>query len=380
MTVTARSFRSLPLIIACLAACCGTGCTSVISSAYLRDAFWETTEHAAEAEAEESADAEIDEAALAAADEDRRKAAIEEAASRLSRLGGLDDATRSTLIETLERTSQEDWPAVVDAFAESLGETASLPSDLSTAPAPVVAEPTAPEPHVVAKADLDAGFSAEPTAGTRGDMPEAPEPAAEDSEPVVQAVEDAAAPPAAPLASEVAATPPAQVPPEPVEPQQAADDETGSLEAPPTASPPVGVEPVAANGLAVRNACFATRVQAWGVVDRFAEDHFRPGQDVIVYFELDGLSAGQSPAGHTTCIDTTLRLTAADGSTVHDWSFEPIAETCRARRHDYFARYVVRIPESAPPGDCRLGIAVTDTLSGGVAEVTLPLAIAQPAD
>jgi hypothetical protein len=113
-------------------------------------------------------------------------------------------------------------------------------------------------------------------------------------------------------------------------------------------------------------------------VDRFAADRFRPGQDVIVYFELAGLSASESPAGHTTCIDSTLRLVAADGTVLHAWSFEPIAESCRARRHDYFARYVVRLPETAAAGACRLELGVTDTLSGQVASATLPLELLPP--
>ena len=116
MTATTRSIRISLLLLASLVAS-GTGCTSVISSAYLRDAFWEGSEHAAQTADAENAPNPEDEAALAAADEDRRAAAIEEAVSRLSRLGALDEATQTTLIETLQRTSQEDWPAVVEAFA-----------------------------------------------------------------------------------------------------------------------------------------------------------------------------------------------------------------------------------------------------------------------
>ncbi len=369
MIFTARFASRFWPIVACLAACCGTGCTSVISSAYLRDAFWETAEHAAETDDESTADPGPDEAALAEADADRREAAIEEAVSRLSRLGELDAATRATLVATLERTSQEDWPAVVDAFAESLDETGTNSSEAVAGPA-MTADSTAPEPHIVAKADLDLVRTAEPAAAeamnpTVIESIGTPEPPASA---IVVAVTDAPAPPAEDNASvEDAAAPSSVTPPSPA-PLAVASD--------PMAPPPVET----AASLVVRNACFATRVQTWGVVDRFAADRFSPGQDVIVYFELDGLSAGSSPAGHTTCIDTTLRLKASDGRQLHDWTFEPIAETCRARRHDYFARYVVRIPESVGSGDCHLEIAVTDTLSGAVADATLPLVIAARQD
>jgi hypothetical protein len=138
----------------------------------------------------------------------------------------------------------------------------------------------------------------------------------------------------------------------------------------------VAAPPTPPPALTLNNACFASRVQAWGVFDRFSHDRFQPGQDVIVYFELDGLSARQSTAGHTTCIDAALRLVDAEGRTLHDWSFEPIAETCGSRRHDYFARYVVRMPSAAEPGPCRVELTVTDMLTGTTATTTLPLEIA----
>jgi len=307
-----------------------SGCTSVLSTASLRDLVWAADEpHAAESAADVSdevasadmpagdpeADDEPESAESASLDAERREAAIEEAVSRLAKLGAIGEAARATLMETLERTAPEDWPAVIDAFAESLP----------------------PATHVAAKADLDASLEPavdpEPSATAA-----APEPDAPSEEAPIVTVSVAPSP-----------EPPADESPEPA--------------APAPADTP----------LAVENACFATRVQAWGVVDRFAADRFRPGQEVIVYFELAGLSASESAAGHTTCIDSTLRLVAADGSLLHTWSFEPIAETCQARRHDYFARYVVRLPETTVAGPCRLELGVTDTLSGKVAAATLPL-------
>jgi len=355
----------------------GTGCTSVLTSASLRDLVWDGDEHAAEAAATASdgeaaepdttpaggdaADASAE--ATAEADAQRREAAIDEAVTRLAKLGHLDDAARTTLMETLDRTQQEDWPAVIDAFAQTLADT--QPPAVADA-RPERSEPvadTSPAPaskkeadaHLVAKADLDATTAADPA--------RAPEPAE----------------PTRPGPTETA---PTAMPAKPEEPTGDSAGDTVGPEPPSAAVVDGASEPSPADGaaapappLAMQNACFATRVQAWGVVERFAADRFRPGQEVIVYFELDGLSAGESPAGHTTCIDATLRLVAADGKLLHDWSFEPIAETCRARRHDYFARYVVRLPETAPAGSCRIECDVTDTLSGQVATMSLPLEI-----
>ncbi len=315
-----------------------SGCTSAISTAYLRDTLWDLPDHAAgeEPPVDATADAEnlpaVEISDTVAADEERREAAIDEAVARLAKIGALDAAARATLIETLQRTQQEDWPVVVEAFASSLA--ASLPPPVTEqheadepadAPVPVVAAS-----HTAATADLD-----------EASIAPAPEPAMPLAEPVV-------------ASSPVPAVAPAPVP----------DDQAQQVAAAPAPS------------LAVRNPCFATRVQAWGVVDRFQAARFRPGQEVIVYFELDNLSSGRSAAGRTTCIDASLALVAGDGTTVRDWSFEPIAETCAAQRRDYFARYVIRVPESAAAGVFRLDIDVVDTLAGTTARASLPLEIA----
>jgi len=311
---------------------CQTGCTSALTTAYLRDALWEGLEHAAEATSTATAGDEASPADAAAvpttvaddiatdrADADRRRAAIEEAIERLSRVGTLDAAAQATLVETLQATQQEDWPVVIEAFSATLAE----------------AEPPA-------------------------------KPAAEQSVPA--AVDPPAAP--TPPIPDVAVVPEPAAAPEPVGEPQVPPAATAPVE-PAVAAPEPPAE--AAALLAVRNACFASRVQAWGVVERFATDRFTAGQEVIVYFELDGLAAGESAAGFTTCIDTSLRLVSADGRELHAWKFEPVAETCVARRRDYFARYVVRLPAAA--GECRVEIAVTDTLAGKTATATVPCVV-----
>ena len=312
------------------------GCTSALSTAFLRDALWDVAEHAAESAAEvpKGDDASAPDArervtgdvAADRADADRRQAAIEEAVERLSRIGMLDAAAQTALVETLQATQQEDWPVVIEAFSATLTESHSAKAQGEQASAPP------PRPHVVAKTPADP-------------VPEEPAAATAVSSALVVAPE----PPVAPAApSSPAATSDIGPPPEPA----------------------AAVAP----RFTVRNVCFASRVRAWGDVQRFPDERFRPGQEVIVYFELDGLSAAESAAGFRTSIDTALRLVGADGRELHAWNFDPITETSPARRHDYFARYVLRLPESAA-GSCRLEIAVTDSLAGTTATATLPCTV-----
>lgn len=324
------------------------GCTSALSTAYLRDALWTGSDHAAETGAsagDEEAPAPeavaADAADTEAADAARRAAAIDEAVARLAKLEGLDDDARTALLATLETTQQEDWPVVIETFAESLGPRRVLKP--ATVPVDDATEPSESVGSMAAATEIATADAVEP-------IPVEPNAPAATPEPAIRTVDAGGDAPAGQSTVAPVVTPVAEVPARDV-PQPAA----------------------ARPSLAVRNACFARKVVAWGNVERFPTARFQPGQDVIVYFELDELTAGASPAGHTTCVDTALRLVAADGTQLHAWSFEPLAETRRTPRRDYFARYVVTIPPGMPVGPCRVELAVTDTLANTTATALLPL-------
>lgn len=176
--------------------------------------------------------------------------------------------------------------------------------------------------------------------------------------------------PAPPSAPPPAAEPPTLAP-EPPAQAATAQPVAAVRQAPEAVAPVLSTSP-----LSISNACFASRVRGWGSVDRFASSRFREGQELIVYFELEHLTAHESQAGHTTRIDTTLQLVSFDGRRLHEWRFEPVEETCHAPRRDYFARYVLRIPDHlSATGPCRLDLAVTDAVARCTALASLPMEI-----
>jgi hypothetical protein len=333
--------RSLGLIML-LSVVSQSGCTALLTTTALRDAVPGASDPADDEMLDEPESIAGDGPATGMPDDDEplvlakpavsMERTIEQAIERLAAAGRMDEPTQSALIGMLEQTPAEDWPAIIDAFVEALeaGHVAAKPVTAATsAPPPEPAPPPAP----LAPATLAA--------------------------PAIHLA------PAIPLAP----------PPETRTP--AAAPATAAMLLFPVVEPVAALEPVAepTPSLHIDNACFASRVRGWGQVDRFETSLFRAGQDVIVYFELENLQSLETDAGHRTEVDTSLRLVTEDGHPLHAWSFDPVEETCPARRRDYFIRYVLRLPADLEPGTCRLDVTVTDAVGNRTATVSLPLEI-----
>ncbi len=403
------------------------GCMSALTATTLREALRETAaslssphdlDHASTARVDRPlADVEAEDPEASRGDDAELEQVIDNAVARLSAAGGIDTPTQELLIKTLEQTRPEDWAVVVNEFAKTLESSrGSIASDDAAdggilarrptggvieldipAPArsaadapPTVAELVAAPVEPVAAVDLSgipllrvAAVVVPPVPADGAPLPEPtpPHPAA----PLPPQPIKAADLPVRPVAPEPAPAPvvvaaliePAATPAAPAE-LATPEVETASP-MPPTPeafdlhTTTAPGEPIAPVGPAVNNACFATRVRGWGNVERFPTAAFRPGQEVIVYFELDRLQIRSAADGHTTGIDSSFRLVDGRGQRVGQWSFEPIVETCPAPRRDYFARYFIRIPEDAKPGRHRLEWSVTDTVAEASRQAHLDL-------
>lgn len=392
------------------------GCMTALTSASLREAMLEAVDSLAEASSRTSpSDADVSARLVSdqsAPDDVAEPApvlsldeAVDRAVARLKAAGQMDAATQATLLATLESTNPEDWPAAIDAFTASLERQPPAPAapaanDTQPPPleelvlpaaytAPALREPEAPPAEPARIAIVEAArpvaeeplefpslAPAEPVRSPQPTEPPAPSQAGFAAiEPLVIEPERPAALPVDQVPVDAAAPDPAAIVPTAVDTAPAPVDPVPVPAAPPatlvSVQTPLPIEP----SLAVRNACFASRVRAWGVVDRFPEAVFRPGQDVIVYFELDAPAVRPAATGHATSVDTLFRLVTADGRQIAQWDFEPIDETCHAPRRDYFLRYILRIPDSAPVGPCRLEFMVTDLVAGIATPVRLDLEV-----
>ena len=101
---------------------CQTGCTSSLTAIALRDAMREIAEYGRRGDEVAAEEKEL----VADFSEGEEMLSLEEALdsaiTRLAAVGRLDAEARQMLLETLESTSQEDWPIVIESFASSLEE------------------------------------------------------------------------------------------------------------------------------------------------------------------------------------------------------------------------------------------------------------------
>ena len=414
------------------------GCMSALTATTLREALRETAaslssphdlDHASMARVDQpEADAEAEAAEIGSEDDVELEQVIDNAVARLSAAGGIDAPTQELLIKTLEQTRPEDWAVVVNEFAATLEATRStshaadgaavgkparpssgglieldIPtrerSSVDAASAALPAEPVDAvdlsgipllqvAPVVIAAVPAaTVPVAAVPVAPAPVEVPPTPQIALPPATPQAPQPLDVADIPVSPIAA--AAVPAPVVVAALIEPQgtplPVADvlvEQVSEVAAPmpPTPEsfePPTvtATAPAVPAGPAVNNACFATRVRGWGNVERFPSTTFRPGQEVIVYFELDRLQIRSAADGHTTGIDSNFRLVDGAGQRVGQWSFDPIVETCPAPRRDSFARYFLRIPEDAKPGRHRLEWNVTDTVAGASRQAHLDLEV-----
>jgi len=290
-----------------------TGCTSALTSAYLRGMPWERPEHAAEsADAASPGDSstaenEADQPGVTAeADDERRAAAIDEAVSRLTRMGALDESATAALVATLQSTQQEDWPVVIAEFAAALGTAASSQATRDDAETTRSIGEAARGSARSEAQDADVGVSALPYVVAKADLtpPEAPSGPIQIDAPAPEA--NTSDPPSPLL---VAATGPAPDRDEEAHESGlplAVEDTLRGAEEPPGDG--AGRDAV----LRIINACFASRVQAWGVVDRFPQDRFRAGREVIVYFELGNLTAQATLQHDGRALDVAASLFRQD--------------------------------------------------------------------
>ncbi len=115
-----------------------------------------------------------------------------------------------------------------------------------------------------------------------------------------------------------------------------------------------------AASLFVRNMNFCTEVSSYGVYKPFDEYVFHPGQEVLLYAEVENFKSERTADGYKTTLNSRYQIFDKQGQQVEERDFGPTEEVCRNRRRDFFIRYQFVLPKRIYDGTYQLKLTVED--------------------
>ncbi|MBL9123414.1 MAG: hypothetical protein JNG90_07255 [Planctomycetaceae bacterium] len=127
--------------------------------------------------------------------------------------------------------------------------------------------------------------------------------------------------------------------------------------------------------LTLRNLAFCTEVLSYGVYEPFASTEFAPGQEVLLYAELENLKSDPRAGGYYTALQSRYEVLDAAGKVVDTREFGLTEETCRNERRDFFIRYQFLLPKGLAAGAYTLKLQIEDTLGRKSGSASIPFSI-----
>ncbi len=127
--------------------------------------------------------------------------------------------------------------------------------------------------------------------------------------------------------------------------------------------------------LIVRNLAFCTEVTSFGVYKPFAEAKFSPGQEVLLYAEIDHFKSEATEDGYHTSLRSSYQILNPQGHRVADHEFSVTEDHCRNPRRDFFILYNLFMPKRIYPGRYTLQLTIEDTLSHKIGQSSIDFEI-----
>ena len=114
--------------------------------------------------------------------------------------------------------------------------------------------------------------------------------------------------------------------------------------------------------LQVRNFVACREVYGYGAYEPMTDGRYAPGDQLILYVELDNYYSDATADGYRTTFDSSYRLVNQAGEEVVSKDFPVVDDLCLTLRRDFHIEYAMTIPATVPAGDYRLELTVTDRL------------------
>ena len=119
--------------------------------------------------------------------------------------------------------------------------------------------------------------------------------------------------------------------------------------------------------LRLRHLALCRQIQKFGDYDPFERNAFSPGQDVLLYVEIENFASRPTGDGRLeTLLKSVITIREAtpgdqgDGKIVHQIPIGATPDICRTTRRDYFHNYKFKFPRTLPLGRYMLRLTLTD--------------------
>jgi hypothetical protein len=125
------------------------------------------------------------------------------------------------------------------------------------------------------------------------------------------------------------------------------------------------------NSLGVCNLAFCTEVRSFGAVRKIDKCEFDPGQEVLLYAEVENFASTPTSKGHHTSLKSSYQILDADGRQVAGNGFAVADDYCANPRHDFFLAYHLHLPSQLQLGKHVLAISIEDLQSHRTGQATV---------
>lgn len=127
--------------------------------------------------------------------------------------------------------------------------------------------------------------------------------------------------------------------------------------------------------LVLKGLAFATEVQSFGSYRGFDKYEFSPGQELLLYAEVENFQSEPTPKGYHTKLRSRYQILNAAGVPVAEQEFPVTEEYCRRMRRDFFIAYPVQLPADLQPGRYTLKLSLEDLYRGQVCQSSVDFTI-----
>ncbi len=114
--------------------------------------------------------------------------------------------------------------------------------------------------------------------------------------------------------------------------------------------------------LQVRNFVACREVYGYGAYEPSSDTRYAPGDQLVLYAELDNYRSDATAEGYRTTFDSSYRLVNQAGDEAASGDFPVVDDLCLTLRRDFHIQYALTLPTTLTPGDYRLELSVTDRL------------------